>query len=62
MTITPITNERPACLGALCPQHNECARWHALQTLGSAHAIGTCLDDDKAYPLFVQRKDSEVPA
>lgn len=59
MTIAPITSTYPACLGVLCQQHNDCARYHAVETLGSANAIGNCLDG-REWPLFVQVEKEDV--
>lgn len=61
MTITPITQEHPACLGVMCPQRGQCARYHAVERLGSAHAISSC-QEAKNWPLFVQHEAREVQA
>lgn len=53
VTVTPISDEHPACLGVMCPEHGQCRRYHLVERVGSWNAIGTCHTDGDEYPLFL---------
>lgn len=61
MTIIPITDQTPGCLGVTCDRHGQCNRYHAVEKVGSWNSIGNCFDHGSSYPLFVPvRQEAEA--
>lgn len=52
MTIIPVDDRVPACLGIMCELHHRCARYAAVEDGIEGKRIGTC-EDEGARPLFV---------
>lgn len=52
MQIQPIT-KNTSCLGVMCQQHGECARYYAANGSQPGTQLGSCNTSDKdEYPLF----------
>jgi hypothetical protein len=57
MTINPITDITPACLGVCCPLHSSCTRYAAVEGTPPT-TIATC-EEQGAWPLYVALTESE---
>lgn len=60
MTIIPITPTEPACFGLVCPHHEHCARYHAVEGTPLV-TLDSCQQGDER-PLFVMRQSEQVAA
>jgi hypothetical protein len=60
MTIIPVSDRVPACLGIMCELHHRCARYAAVEDGIEGSRIGTC-EHEGARPLFVPVRVARVP-
>lgn len=59
MTIQPITTTTPSCFGVMCPKHQDCARYAAIEDPKVTARQATCDHGDGETPMFVKKADDD---